>query len=783
MVSEADIHNAKILVVDDQEANVTLLEQMLLGAGYTSVSSTQNPREVCDLYFGNRYDLILLDLQMPGMDGFEVMEALKELETGGYLPVLVITAQPEHKLRALKAGAKDFVSKPFDLAEILMRVHNMIEVRLLHLESIKLYEQILTEQKVSQQLLHIFRSGALAVSINTVADGRIVDANEEHLRFFGYLREEIAGRRAMDINLWANPEERAPVMQRLLKEGAIRNFEARQRTKSGEVRDVLASLELIELAGETDPLLIFMFTDITERKKAEQALRESEERYRDIFENASDLILSVAPDGHLLYANRAWRDTLGYSSEDLGNLNLHDVIPADLADQSELMMTNAAGGKTVQLVETEFVSKADKRIFVEGSVSAKIVNSRFESLRCIFRDTSERKKAEAQQFRNQRMESIGTLAGGIAHDLNNMLGPIVMAIELLRSKITDRDSLKILDVLAVSARHGADMVKQVLTFSRGVEGRLTLVPITQLIGEIETIIQHTFPKSIQLQIDVPRDVWTVKGDATQLHQAMLNLCVNARDAMPNGGTLALKVENLVLDEYFARMNPEAKAGPYVVFNVTDSGTGISQSVRDRIFEPFFTTKPLEKGTGLGLSTVRGIVKGHHGFIAVYSEVGKGSLFKVYLPAALSNVQSQITAEETVLIMGHGELVLVVDDEAAILSITQQTLETFGYRVLTATDGAQAIAICAQNPHKIQLMLTDMMMPIMDGPATIRAARKIEPAMKIIAASGLGPDAGEADPKQFGADAFLQKPYTAELLLKVISDILAPAEVDEGSQRR
>ena len=272
MISSLDVLKADILIADDQEANVILLEQMLRGAGYISISSTRNPHEVCELHRKHRYSLILLDLLMPGLDGFQVMEELKAIETNGYLPVLVQTAQPDHKLRALKAGAKDFVSKPFDLAEVLVRVHNLIEVRLLHLETKRLYD---LQQKVSEQLLLVFRSGPLAVSINTVADGRIIDVNEEYCRFFGYSRNEIIGASITDASLWANPEARAPVMQRLLKVGSVRGFEARQRLRSGEVRDVLASFELIEMAAETEPVLISMLIDVTERKLAEQQLEET----------------------------------------------------------------------------------------------------------------------------------------------------------------------------------------------------------------------------------------------------------------------------------------------------------------------------------------------------------------------------------------------------------------------------------------------------------------------------------------------------------------------------
>jgi CheY-like chemotaxis protein len=370
------------------------------------------------------------------------------------------------------------------------------------------------------------------------------------------------------------------------------------------------------------------------------------------------------------------------------------------------------------------------------------------------------------------MESIGTLAGGIAHDLNNILAPIMMSIDVLKTAINDPVSLEILQTIEVSSRRGADIVRQVLSFARGMEGERIEVQPKHLLKDIETIIKDTFPKNIRQELTLPEDPWTIRGDPTLIHQVLLNLCVNARDAMPNGGKLSIGVENFVLDEQYATMNTQAKPGRYVLISVSDSGTGIPPDLLEKIFEPFFTTKELGKGTGLGLSTVLGIVRSHEGVVNVYSEPGKGTTFRVYLPAIQQATEGQKRQTQSIALpRGNGELILVVDDEASVLTITSQTLNAFGYRVLTATDGAEAVALYAKHQNEIAVVLTDMMMPMMDGLATIRALQRINPTVKIVAASGLNANGGTLRDNDANVKHFLMKPYTAGTLLKSIRMIL------------
>ncbi len=370
------------------------------------------------------------------------------------------------------------------------------------------------------------------------------------------------------------------------------------------------------------------------------------------------------------------------------------------------------------------------------------------------------------------MESIGTLAGGVAHDLNNILAPIMMSIELLKDMSESPETEEILATIETSARQGSDIVRQVLSFARGVEGERIEIQLKHLFQDLGNIIKGTFPKNIRLEFGIPHDIWTIWGDPTQVHQILLNLCVNARDAMPQGGGLTVEVQNCVLDAHYAAMNAQAKAGNYVQIRVTDTGTGMPREVIDKIFEPFFTTKEVGKGTGLGLSTVMAIVKSHGGFVNVYSEPGQGTTFKVYLPAVEASEEGRRKLTQRLISpRGNGETVLVIDDEASILTITSQTLQAFGYRVLTATDGAHALSVYTEHKNEIAVVLTDMMMPIMDGLSMIHVLLRMNPAVKIIAASGLTTNGNLAKSSELNVKHFLTKPYTAETLLTTLRTTL------------
>ncbi|HET9532979.1 MAG TPA: PAS domain S-box protein, partial [Blastocatellia bacterium] len=508
-------------------------------------------------------------------------------------------------------------------------------------------------------------------------------------------------------------------------------------------------------------------TDITERKRAEEQLREQ----ATLLDHAQEAILVRTLENKILFWNEGAERLYGWTSEEVVGKDILELLYSGRTNHFE-KARKALLEKGEWSGELRHLTKDGKEIIVESHWTlVRDEHDQPRSILVINTDITERKKIETQFLRAQRMESIGTLAGGIAHDLNNILSPILMAVRILQMKVTDEESQRWLSTLLKSAERGAGLVSQVLSFAKGVEGERILLQPKHIIKEVVKILKDTLPKSIEIEYDIADDLRAVTGDATQLHQVLMNLCVNARDAMPQGGRLIIRADNSYIDENYARMNIEARPGRYVHITVADTGEGMPDHVVGKIFEPFFTTKHHGEGTGLGLSTALGIVKSHGGFINVYSEVGKGTSFGIFIPAIESPQARQIREAPDSLPLGQGELVLVVDDEAAILEIAKGTLEAYGYRAITANDGTEAVALYAEHKDDIKVVLTDLGMPHMDGLMTIRILKKMNPNIKIIATSGLRSEGRASDVAGLGVKIFLSKPYTADKLLVTLARIL------------
>ncbi|MEA5616963.1 response regulator [Cronbergia sp. UHCC 0137] len=522
--------------------------------------------------------------------------------------------------------------------------------------------------------------------------------------------------------------------------------------------------DYLEKSQLTAPLLERSIRYAIERKQTEHKIRQQ----AALLNVATDAIYVSDLDDQILFWNKAAEGLYGWKTEEALKKKTQELWQekklSKLPEALNMLMKHGSWeGELYQ------ITKSGQEIIVESRWTlVREFGHKTQSILVVNTDITQKKQLEAQFLRTQRLESIGTLASGIAHDLNNVLAPILMTAQLLESQIKDERSRQILPILINNAKRGANLVKQVLSFTRGLDGDRTILQLKHLIIEIQQIAKETFPKSIEIFTQISPDLWTVFGDGTQLHQVLMNLCVNARDAMPNGGTLKISAENFLVDENYARMHIEAKANHYVLITVTDTGIGIHSKIIDRIFEPFFTTKELGQGTGLGLSTVLGIIKSHNGFINVYSEEGKGSQFNIYLPA--QDETENIEDPEIPLISGNGELILVVDDEPDICEITKTSLERYNYQVIIARDGIEAIALYVEHRDQISLVLTDIVMPCMDGLTTIRTIQKINPNVKIVAVSGLVTSDKVNAAYDLGVKAFLCKPYTANQLLQTINTV-------------
>ncbi len=621
-------------------------------------------------------------------------------------------------------------------------------------------QAILASELRYRRLFETAQDGILILDADT---GQVVDANPFMKDLLGYSQEEFLGRKLWEIGPFKGEAASKITFAELQQKDRIRYEALPLETRDGRRVEV----EFISNAYLVDRkrLIQCNIRDITERKRADA-------RFRRLVDSNAQGVMFWNTTGEITGANNAFLELVRYTREDLeaGRISWTVSTPPEYASLDRRAMEQIAATGVCKPYEKEFIRKDGSRVPV--LIGAASFEDSPEEGVCFFVDLTERKKLEHQFLRAQRLESIGTLAGGIAHDLNNILAPIMMSIELLKTSTTDPEAMHMLETIEVSSRRGADIVRQVLSFARGLEGERVEIQPKHVVQDLETIIRDTFPKDIRLHFSTPNDLWTILGDPTQVHQILLNLSVNARDAMPNGGNLTVSVVNCVLDDQYAAMHLNAKPGRYVNLSVTDSGTGMSPALLDKIFEPFFTTKELNKGTGLGLSTVLAIVKSHEGVINVYSEPGRGTTVKVYLPAIETAVEThKDPAEQIALPRGNGETVLLVDDEASILVITRQTLLAFGYRVLTATDGAEAVAVYAEHKKEIDVVLTDMAMPVMDGPASIRALVRINPAIKIIAASGLHSNNSGSKMAGAGVKYLLMKPYTAATLLKTVRTIL------------
>lgn len=746
----------KVLLVEDNPGDVRLLQEFLWDV--TTAQFELMPVERLDrtlkLLNQESFDVILLDLSLPDSQGLETFITLHRQAPA--IPIIVLTGLDDENLalRAMQEGAQDYLVKGQVSGDLLVRC----------------MRYAIERQRIEEALRQSEERFRVALKNSPI----VVFNQDKELRYTwvyntspGFINEEILGKRDLDLTAAADAQLIFDIKQRVLSTGIGIRKEVSITTAQG-IRYFDLTVEPLRNEAQEVIGVTCASIDISDRKLAEEKIREQ----AALLDVTTDAIFVRDLDNRVILWNKGAENLYGWLVQEAYGKKvvelLYDDEPPEEVEIALLTVINQGKWQG----ELPRVTKSGKKVLVSSRWSLVCQEDGTpKSILTVDTDITEKKQLETQLFRAQRLESIGTLASGIAHDLNNILTPILAVSQLLPLKFPNiySEHEHLLKILEDSARRGADLVKQVLSFARGVEGKRMTLQVKHLIREVVKIIKQTFPRSIEVCIDVAPDLWTVYGDSTQLHQVLMNLCVNARDAMPDGGSLTISAENLLIDENYARMNLDAKVGPYTVVIVADTGVGIPKEIIERIFEPFFTTKELGKGTGLGLSTVIGIVKSHGGFVNVYSEVGRGTQFKVYLPAA-QGIQIESTPQLEPL-AGKGELILVVDDEPAIQEITRASLETHNYKTLVASDGIEAIALYAQNRDKISAVLMDIMLPSLDGLTAIRTLQKINPAVKIVATSGLASSSKLAEASTTNISGFLSKPYTVKELLLTLQKVL------------
>ncbi len=511
--------------------------------------------------------------------------------------------------------------------------------------------------------------------------------------------------------------------------------------------------------------------EVSVRMRTEEALRHAYETLRSVFSASPHAIIAVDAQRNVRVWNPAAEKIFGWTEEEVIGGKV-PFVTEETKETSRIFNEKVLSGQTFTNLETHRHRKDGAPVHVLVSAAPTYdIEGAIDGFLTVTTDVTEYKKLENQLLRAQRLESLGTLASGIAHDLNNVLSPIVMALQLFRMKATDPAMVRTLDTLDSCTTRGANLIRQILTFARGVQGERAPIQTRHVLQEVEKVLVQTMPKSIAIEAEFPGDLWVVSADVTQLHQIVMNLGVNARDAMAEGGKLTITAKNVVLDETYAAMNSGGATGPHVLIEVQDTGMGIPPAIKEKIFEPFFTTKDVGKGTGLGLSTVAAIVKSHQGFINVYSEVGRGTSFRIYFPALPGQAGQMVSDAVQAIPVGNGETILVVDDEAAVRDIAKLTLETHGYAVLVAEDGADGVATYAKHASAVRLVISDMDMPVMNGAAMIRSLERLNSGIRVISTSGL---AGNHQPSTFPFRVSLPKPYTAEQLLRTVHEVLQVA---------
>jgi two-component system cell cycle sensor histidine kinase/response regulator CckA len=717
-----------------------------------------------------RPDVILSDYTLPRFDGMTALSLARERAPS--IPFLIVTGSvnEETAVGCMKAGATDYLLKS-NLARIGPAIQAALERERAQAEKIRAESALAASERRFRSLVQ--NSSDLVTIV--APDGAILYASDSAHRIVGYAPSDLVGTSLLEY-LDRDDVERV--------QGLLQNSNGKPSV-AGPIEFCLRRADgtpvWLEAVGTnllTDATIrgiVLNARDVSERKRADRELRESEERYRDLFDNASDLVCMAAPDGALLYVNKAWQEGTGYSADEIDRMQLVDIVHPDSLGHYHAVMERVLAGERLDHVELVFVLKSGGSITVEGNLSCTFKDGQPSVVRGIYRDVTERKRVEEQLRRAERMQAAGKLAGGVAHEVNNMMTGVIGFSEfVLRSLEPDDPRRADVEEVIRAGTRAADVTRQLLAFTRQQFLRPEIVEINAVIEAMEKMLRRSLGEDKHLELHLSPLAGQIRADRGQLEQVLINLVLNARDAMTGHGRVSIETGISEWDAAYAERHGgvDIPLGRYVMLAISDTGCGMDAEVQARIFEPFFTTKSIGQGTGLGLSTVYGIVKQSGGFIWVYSEPGEGSVFKVYLPEVRAAQPAEAIPAPLPEVPGGGtETILVIEDEDVVRSLAMRGLRDYGYTVVEAENGSQALRYIQQHPGEIDLVISDVVMPEMGGRELGQNLALFDPDLPILYMSGYTGDdvvqRGLLDP---GAP-FQQKPFTPATLASKIRTML------------
>ncbi len=751
-----------VLIVEDLPADVELarreISQVLPSCTYHVVDTREEFLESVENF---KPDLIVSDYRMPDFDGLTALQL--SLEKNRHTPFIILTGSmnEETAVECMRLGAWDYVIKEH-IRRLGPAILRALEKKELRIDREKINKEL---EQNEERFRSLFENATIGL-YRTTPDGKILMANPALVQMLGFDSLEELRERNLEEEGYEPDYPRSDFKKRLEREGKIIGYEASWKCKNGSTIFVRESCRLVYDKNGNPQFYEGTVENISERKKAEKALEQSEKKYRELVENSVVGVIQTDIDGNVFYLNNAMVSILEFDApDDLRSNKAFDFYKRP-SDRYQFVQQLKKYGK-VDNFEAEMVTKKGntRHIILSATLNRNIISG-------MVRDVTDYRSLQQQLIKSQKLESIGTLASGIAHDFNNILSIIIGHSHILNEVRSDDEKFsKSISALEQASNRGAALVQKMMTFAQKSESIYEAKNINELIREMESMIKETLPRFISIKTQLDENIPVIAIDPTQFQQVLLNLCVNARDAMSKGGVLTIK-SSLANAEYLPSKFQTAPSSQYVCIEVSDTGAGMDEYVLRRIFEPFYTTKEKGKGTGLGLPVAYGVVENHGGFIDVESEVGKGTAFYLYFPV---NLLAGIVSKEPEILLadeaGGTETILLVEDEELLLEIIKSVFKRKGYTVIEALNGDEAIEVFSRERSKISLVLSDLGLPRMTGSDVYKKLKDIDPTVKFILGSGYISPEQKSEMMKLGVNHFIQKPYDPAVLLKLVRSVL------------